>query len=160
MDEARFCINPKLSAVWAERGSKPIVKTNYSRGSLGVFGSFDSFGKFSHQFAFKQNSESFISFLEYLLSRYSNILLILDNAAIHKSKKVKRFVDENSSRLELFYLPPYSPELNATEECWRQVRLNLTNNQFFANVDELKVSLAAFFEEHKFTHNLFSYLCR
>jgi transposase len=160
MDEAGFCINAKLSAIWAKKGSKPIVKTNYSRGRVGVFGSLDSFGSFSYQFASKQNSESFITFLEYLLGRYSHILLILDNAAIHKSKKVQKFVSEHSSRLELFYLPPYCPELNATEECWRQVRFNLTNNRFFANVDELKASLAMFFEEHKFTHNLETYLCR
>jgi transposase len=160
MDEARFCLNPKLSAVWAPKASKPIVKTNYSSGSSGVFGAYDSFGNFSYQFASKQNSESFLEFLEYLLGRYSNILLILDNAAIHKSKKVQKFVSEHSSRLELFYLPPYSPELNATEECWRQVRLGLTNNRFFENMDELKASLAIFFEEHKFTHDLFSYLCR
>ena len=160
MDEAGVCINAKLSAVWAKKGSRPIVKNNYSSGRTGVFGSLDSLGNFSYQFAYKQNSETFIAFLEYLLGRYSNILMILDNAAIHKSKKVQKFVSEHSSSLELFYLPPYCPELNATEECWRQVRLNLTNNQFFANVDELKASLATFFEEHKFTHNLFSYLCR
>jgi transposase len=160
MDEAGFCVNAKLSAVWAKTGSKPIVKTNYSSGRVGVFGSLDSFGNFSYRFASKQNSESFISFLEYLLSRYSNILLILDNAAIHKSKLVKKFVSDHSSRLELFYLPPYCPELNATEECWRQVRLNLTNNMFFANIDELKASLAMFLEEHKFTHDLWTYLCR
>ncbi len=160
MDEARFCLNARLSRVWAKKGTRPIVKTNYSSGSMGVFGSFDGFGNFSYQFTGKHNSESFIAFLEHLLGNHSNILLILDNAAIHKSKLVKRFVSEHGSRLELFYLPPYCPELNATEECWRQVRLNLTNNRFFGNIDELKASLARFFDEHKFAHSLWSYLCR
>jgi transposase len=160
MDEARFCLNPKLARVWALKGTRPLIKTNYSSGSIGVTAGYDECGNFVHRYSVKNNSEEFIEFLKCLLARYERILLILDNAAIHKSKLVKSFVSEHSSRLELFYLPPYSPELNATEECWRQVRMNLTNNRFFGSVDELINDLSAFFGEHKFRHYLWSYLCR
>jgi transposase len=160
MDEAGFCLNAKLSRVWAQAGTKPTVKTNYSSGRIGVFGSLDSLGGFKYRFAKKQDSQAFIGFLEQLLEEYHEIFLILDNASIHKSKKVRQFVEEKSSRLELFYLPPYCPEMNAVEECWRQVRHNLTDNKLFLDIEGLKANLSEFFGEHKFTHNLFSYLCR
>jgi transposase len=31
---------------------------------------------------------------------------------MHKAKLVQRFVQENATAIELFFLPPYSPELN------------------------------------------------
>ncbi|KAI5965432.1 hypothetical protein CANMA_003402 [Candida margitis] len=42
--------------------------------------------------------------------------LILDNAAIHKRRNLQLLVA--SSGMELVFLPPYSPALNAIEEFW------------------------------------------
>ena len=39
------------------------------------------------------------------------VVLVLDNAAIHRAKAVSAFV-ETQDRLSLVYLPPYSPQLN------------------------------------------------
>ena len=33
-----------------------------------------------------------------------------------------RFVEESSERIELFFLPPYSPELNPDELAWAHVK--------------------------------------
>lgn len=43
------------------------------------------------------------------------VFLILDNLRVHKSEAVQRWLGEHTPRLELFYLPTYSPELNPDE---------------------------------------------
>ena len=41
--------------------------------------------------------------------------MILDNVRIHHTKLLKPFLDENKDRLELMFLPAYSPKLNLIE---------------------------------------------
>jgi len=45
------------------------------------------------------------------------LMLILDNGSIHKSKKVQAFAKKHDW-VELFFLPPYSPEYNLIERFW------------------------------------------
>lgn len=60
------------------------------------------------------NSDRFIEYMdEYTLTLKKLTVLVLDNASIHKSKKVKERVEDWKKRgLYIFYLPPYSPHLN------------------------------------------------
>lgn len=43
------------------------------------------------------------------------MFLILDNLRVHHSKPVKTWVEKHGDKIELFYLPSYSPELNPEE---------------------------------------------
>ncbi|MDP3496248.1 MAG: transposase, partial [Candidatus Nitrotoga sp.] len=43
------------------------------------------------------------------------VFLIIDNLRVHHSKPVKAWAAENAQKIELFYLPSYSPELNPEE---------------------------------------------
>ncbi len=62
------------------------------------------------------NSDVFIQFLEQLIkSQESKVFLILDNLRVHHSKIVKKWVEEHVEKIELFYLPSYSPERNPDE---------------------------------------------
>jgi transposase len=49
------------------------------------------------------------------------IVIILDNASIHKSKKVKKYLERHPS-IHLFYLPTYSPEYNPVELFWKWIK--------------------------------------
>jgi hypothetical protein len=58
------------------------------------------------------NSEKMISFM-----------VILDNSPIHKSRKFMAKIEEWKEKdLLIFFLPPYSPELNLIEILWRRVK--------------------------------------
>ena len=62
------------------------------------------------------NSDKLIEFLEALIKDTSKkVLLILDNLKVHHSKPVKAWALDNAKKIELFYLPSYSPELNPEE---------------------------------------------
>ncbi len=59
------------------------------------------------------NSDKLIEFLEALIKDAGKkVFLILDNLRVHHSKPVKALVAEHQDKIELFYLPSYSPELN------------------------------------------------
>jgi transposase len=62
------------------------------------------------------NSDRLIEFLEALIKDANKkVFLILDNLRVHHSKPVKAWAAERQDKIELFYLPSYSPELNPEE---------------------------------------------
>ena len=62
------------------------------------------------------NSEKLIEFLQALIQDAGKkVFLILDNLRVHHSKPVKAWVEARKDKIELFYLPSYSPELNPEE---------------------------------------------
>lgn len=62
------------------------------------------------------NTDRFIEFLEALIKDSGRkVFLILDNLRVHHSKVVKAWVEDRKDKIELFYLPSYSPELNPEE---------------------------------------------
>ena len=67
-------------------------------------------------------AQQFQYFLEGLLIRYKDageILLVLDNARAYHSKELEPFLESNKEKLELLFLPPYSPNLNPMEWFWK-----------------------------------------
>ncbi len=52
------------------------------------------------------------------------LVLILDNASTHHSKKMKalREVLETEYSTSLYFIPAYSPELNRIEMVWKQMK--------------------------------------
>ena len=69
-------------------------------------------------------------FLEELSKQYPDdlILLCCDGAAWHKSNKLH--IPEN---IELFYIPPYTPEMNPIEQIWKELRITGFRNEVFAS---------------------------
>ena len=62
------------------------------------------------------DSGRLIEFLELLIKDTGKkVILILDNLRVHHSKPVKAWLEENKEKIECFYLPSYSPELNPEE---------------------------------------------
>ncbi|MEV0591185.1 transposase [Nonomuraea cavernae] len=48
------------------------------------------------------------------------MFLILDGHPVHRSAETKAFVKSTKGRLSIFFLPPYSPELNPDEWVWKK----------------------------------------
>lgn len=62
------------------------------------------------------NSDKLIEFMEVLIKDVGKkVFLILDNLRVYHSKPVKAWLAERPERIEVFYLPSYSPELNPEE---------------------------------------------
>jgi transposase len=62
------------------------------------------------------NAENLITFMQALTRNTpKKIFLILDNLRVHHSRVVKAWLEENKAKIEVFYLPSYSPQLNPDE---------------------------------------------
>lgn len=96
----------------------------------------------------KYDAEVFLGFLKNILTLYptGKIVMILDNARIHHAKLLKDFPDINKDRLELVFLPPYSPELNKIEELWGWLKDSVINNVFFHSRDKIREAVQKFID--------------
>jgi len=73
--------------------------------------------------------------------------VILDNASAHKAPLVEAFLVENKDRIELIFLPTYSPHLNLIERLWRMMRHQVTRGVFFDSLDELAVAVVEWLDQ-------------
>ena len=66
---------------------------------------------------------TFETYVEKILipSLVAGIVLIIDNASFHKSKKITDLILAAGCRI--LYLPPYSPEFNPIEHFWAAVKI-------------------------------------
>lgn len=92
------------------------------------------------------DSESIADFLKQIRN-YSGIsgkiYLILDRAGYHCSSGVKNIAKKLN--IKLFYLPPYSPNLNPIERLWKVMNEHARNNKFFKTAQLFKESILNFF---------------
>lgn len=63
--------------------------------------------------------------------------VVLDNASAHTTPAVAAFAESHRSRLELVYLPTYSPHLNHIERLWRLMRSKVTRNRLYESLSAL-----------------------
>ena len=70
--------------------------------------------------------------------------MILDNARIHHAKLIQPFLEENKGRLELVFLPPYSPNLNLIEGLWKWLKETVINNVFLSSVQKINLAVQSF----------------
>ena len=87
-------------------------------------------------------------------------MLILDNAGFHKTDVVKSLLEKHDKQIVVEYLPPYSPELNPIETCWKVTKNAVTKSQHFRNLDSMQEKLEEFWKRHIFMQNFMHYLCR
>lgn len=139
-DEASFWLDGSLHRTWARVGKQPQVDTFGLRKTAHVFGalSLEPLPRFTFQFALKFKGSTFLEFLKKLV-RYSRrkIFLIIDNGPCHNlAADGKAWLEQNRHRIELFRLPPYSPNLNPIEGAWKETKKQTTHNRFFHTTDE------------------------
>jgi len=63
--------------------------------------------------------------------------MVLDNVAYHHANRIKDWLAKRP-QLELFFLPPYSPDLNPVERAWWYMRKKITHNRFVKSIEERK----------------------
>jgi transposase len=98
------------------------------------------------------NAETYLSFVDGVLlphyyRRRHRVYLIQDNASFHKKPGVLEFFAKHSRQIEVFSLPPYSPDFNATERLWHYTRKESTHNRYFDRPAALCQSLFATFAD-------------
>ena len=149
-DEASFWLDGTLHQTWARVGVQPRVDTFGQRKTAHIFGalSLEIRPRFQYQFAPVFNAQTFLEFLTRLVRRTRRkIFLVIDNSPCHNlDAEGRAWLTANRRRLELFRLPPYSPEFNPIEGVWKKTKKRTTHNVFFRTTDERDAALTATFE--------------
>lgn len=141
-DEAGVRTDHHAGTTWGEVGKTPVIKGTGQRKSLNMISAVSPKGKLHFTFAGRVNSESFIEYLKLLLHDIpGKIFLILDGHSAHKSAKTKAFVESTRGRLTLFYLPPYSPELNPDEWVWHNIKHDRVGKMAARSLEEMKAGI-------------------
>ena len=123
-DESGIRSDHHAGTTWAPEGCTPVVKATGARYGLNMLSAISATGQLRFMTVEgRVNGAVFRDFLGRLITGVDRkIFLIVDGHPAHKSRLVKRFVEDNAERLELFYLPPYSPQLNPDELVWGHVK--------------------------------------
>jgi transposase len=102
---------------YAPRGRTPTIRVNHKRAGLGLISAVTNKGELRWMVLDGAIKASIlIRFLARLVRDAGRkVFLVLDRLAVHRSAKVKAWLARREADIEVFYLPPYSPELNPDE---------------------------------------------
>jgi transposase len=94
----------------------------------------------------RYDAQIFQNFLNSVLKDYpkGKIVMILDNARIHYAKLIQPFLNKVNDRLELMFLPPYSPEFNLIEGLWGWLKSTVINNIFYPSLVSVRIAVQRF----------------
>lgn len=142
LDECHFQQHGTRCIMWVPPEEKdPVMLHAPTRKSVALFGAVNLMnGKLTHMITPIFNAETFLDFLKIVLRRASKkrkAVVILDNARYHHAVMLKPWLTKHKKKIQLKFLPPYSPELNPVERVWKLTRRICTHNQYFRSLEEL-----------------------
>jgi transposase len=139
-DEMGLRSDHQAGRSFAPKGETPVIAGTGQRFGANVISVISNRGQLYFMvFAGTANAALFLSFLRRLLRQLKGrkLFLIVDGHPSHRARLVKAFIAQNSERIALYYLPPYSPELNPDEMLNQDVKSNALGRRRPRNQDEL-----------------------
>jgi Transposase and inactivated derivatives len=149
-DESMIRDYQAIQKTWFLRGKQRIIRTTGKHRGVKLLATVDySNGKIVWQEDEQYTAETFLNFLQKVAAHYPNgkIVIVLDNARIHHAKLLQSFLEEMKGRLQLVFLPPYSPQLNLVEGLWKWLKSDVINNVFYHTVAEIRNNVQQFMDE-------------
>lgn len=146
--------NTTYSKIWTQKGKPRYIESNTGRQRLNICAAYNVDNQ---DLIFLEdetiNHLSIIKLLDKCLDKYplkERITIYLDNAAYHKSKEIKAYLEKNTT-INLSFLPPYSPNLNPIERLWKFANEKVINLKYYPVFDEFKEKTTNFY------HNISQY---
>jgi transposase len=133
---------------WIKKGEDKYIKSNTGRKRININGAFCPIdNSIVVRDDERINSESTINLLKSLEAKHpelDKIYAICDNVRYYYSKAVWEYLKE--SKIELIYLPPYSPNLNLIERLWKFFKKKVIYNKYYERYEMFKYTVMQFFE--------------
>jgi transposase len=110
------CCNYEIG--YAPKGQTPVAKLSPTQKiKVNLISAINNKGKLHFMmYDEKMNQQRYIVFMGRLIKENSKkVFLISDNLNVHHGDIVKEWQKHNADRIEMFYIPSYSPELNPDE---------------------------------------------
>ena len=149
MDATHPQHNPVIGNGWIKRGKEHPIKSNTGRRRLNINGAID-IQRMSAEFRFDDTIDAISTIdlfeqIECANPDARRITIICDNARYYRSKAVAEYLED--SRIELLFLPPYSPNLNLIERFWKFFKRQVLYNHYYEAFDDYKNACKQFFCE-------------
>ena len=133
---------------WIKKGQEKAIQANTGRDRLNINGACNvEDGIVVVQESETINAQSTIALLDKMQSQQSQGVLhvIADNAMYYRSNLVKEYLQINP-RVNLIFLPPYSPNLNLIERLWKLYKKETLYNTYYETFGDFRKSTAYFFQ--------------
>ena len=97
------------------------------------------------------NAQSTKRLFRKLLKKHPKIRInvIVDNARYYKNKQLSEWLEKGGKRINLIFLPPYSPNLNVIERLWRFMRKRVVNSIYYDSYSKFKSAVEGFLDNTK-----------
>ena len=130
-DEMGMRSDHQAGRSYGRKGKTPVIPGTGKRFRCNMISTVTNRGKLAFM-VFKERFTTpvAIGFLRRLL-RHSGrkVFLIWDGHPVHRSAKVRKWVEKHRDRIAMFFLPGYSPELNPDELLNQDVKTNAVGRQ-------------------------------
>ena len=146
-DEMGLRSDHQSGTTWGVKGQTPVVRISGERFRCNMLSAITNRGRMSFMiFSGRFNSRVFIKFLERLIRHNAGrkVFLIVDRHSVHQSIKVSEWVAARSDKIELFFLPAYSPELNPEELLNNAAKAGVSKKVRARNQKELQAALRSY----------------
>ena len=130
---------PYVPYCWQDKSEVECFETNKSK-RLNVIGLLNKNNDLeSYIFENQINSEIVIKFLDNYANKINKrTVVVIDNAPIHRSKAFQKKIAEwKEKKLEIFWLPTYSPQLNLIEILWRFMKYEWIEKEAYLSWNNL-----------------------
>jgi transposase len=151
LDESGFSPSLPTGYSWCLPGQRKRVKYEYPQGRrVNALAAYEPLAPapWLHAQPFERTltSDDLLAYLRSLPSAPVPRVVVLDNASLHVSK-VTRAARPGLAKLGiyLYYLPPYSPELNRIEAVFKQVKHHEITTRSHASKAELRAAVESGF---------------
>jgi transposase len=142
-DGSHFSLVPNVRKTWHLPDEEILLPSTHST-PISVFGimSLDC-QLFSSMTEGTLNAEKIIEvFDDFAETIRKQTIVVIDNASMHHSKAFKKKMEEWKEKdLYIYYLPPYSPELNKIETLWQRIKYQWLELDAYANLKIFKERL-------------------
>uniref|UniRef100_UPI001964A4F5 IS630 family transposase n=1 Tax=Glycomyces sp. YM15 TaxID=2800446 RepID=UPI001964A4F5 len=148
-DESAIQLGFHAGTTWGRKGQTPVVTATGPVGGRKTIMMVSAISRKGHlRFRLQSGSFDAVAFIDFckrlMATTDKPVFLIVDNARVHHAKIVKAFEEESQGRLRLFYLPPYSPQLNPDELVWNTVKNGRIGKAVIKNEGDMhRVALSA-----------------
>lgn len=143
VDASHFVMGVFLTCLWSI--SRIFVRSSSGRQRFNVLGALDPFSQELITITNDSyiNSDSVCELLRKTHEVYKNksikITMVMDNARYQRCKKVIELAEE--LKIELLFLPTYSPNLNLIERLWKFVKKECLYAQYYDTFDKFKENI-------------------
>jgi transposase len=134
---------------YARPQNTPEMKVPGSRFSVNMVSTITNQGRVRWMiYQGKMNAALFIVFLTRLLAGATRkVFLIVDHLSVHEAAAVEEWLADKKDKLEVFYLPKYTPERNPDEYLNCDVKTNINTDGLPKDRAELKEKLHRFMQK-------------